>query len=164
VLLDGVQDPGNVGSILRSAGAAGIKQVWCSPGTAFCWSPKVLRAAMGAHFVLEIFENADLPRWCATPRCRCWPPAAMRPNACTTSSWPGPVAWMLGHEGQGVSDDVAEPRQPPRGRAARGPGRVAERGRLRGSVLFRAIAAISGAPAIDGNSRNGYPWVGQAES
>ena len=60
VLLDGVQDPGNVGSILRSAGAAGITQVFCSAGTAFCWSPKVLRAAMGAHFVLEIFENVDL--------------------------------------------------------------------------------------------------------
>ena len=55
VLLDGVQDPGNVGSILRSAAASGIKQVYCSPGTAFCWSPKVLRAAMGAHFVLDIF-------------------------------------------------------------------------------------------------------------
>ena len=60
VLLDGVQDPGNVGSILRSAAASGVKQVYCSAGTAFCWSPKVLRAAMGAHFVLEIFEGADL--------------------------------------------------------------------------------------------------------
>jgi TrmH family RNA methyltransferase len=60
VLLDGVQDPGNVGSILRSAAASGVKQVYCSPGTAFCWSPKVLRAAMGAHFVLDIFEHVEL--------------------------------------------------------------------------------------------------------
>ena len=60
VLLDNLQDPGNVGSILRSAAAAGVKQVYCSSGTAFCWSPKVLRAAMGAHFVLDIFEGVDL--------------------------------------------------------------------------------------------------------
>ena len=49
VLLDNVQDPGNVGSILRSAAAAGIGTIICSPGTAFSWSPKVLRAGMGAH-------------------------------------------------------------------------------------------------------------------
>ncbi|MGC8160026.1 TrmH family RNA methyltransferase, partial [Salmonella enterica] len=46
VLLDGLQDPGNLGSILRSAAAAGVKQVFCSAGTAAAWSPKVLRAGM----------------------------------------------------------------------------------------------------------------------
>jgi TrmH family RNA methyltransferase len=108
VLLDGVQDPGNVGSILRSAGAAGIKQVWCSPGTAFCWSPKVLRAAMGAHFVLEIFENADLP---ALVRGAQVPVLATSGYAADSLYDPaldlaGPVAWVLGHEGQGVSDEL----------------------------------------------------------
>lgn len=108
VLLDGVQDPGNVGSILRSAGAAGIRQVWCSPGTAFCWSPKVLRAAMGAHFVLEIFENADLP---ALVRSATVPVLATSGYAADSLYDPaldltGPVAWVLGHEGQGVSDEL----------------------------------------------------------
>src|SRR6478736_4971063 len=60
VLLDNLQDPGNLGSILRSAAAAGIKDIYCSKGTAFSWSPKVLRAGMGAHFWLNIVENADL--------------------------------------------------------------------------------------------------------
>lgn len=108
VLLDGVQDPGNVGSILRSAGAAGIGQVWCAPGTAFCWSPKVLRAAMGAHFVLEIFENVDLPALVRGARV---PVLATSGYAADSLYDPaldlsGPVAWVLGHEGQGVSDEL----------------------------------------------------------
>ncbi len=106
VLLDNVQDPGNVGSILRSAAAAGITQVYCSSGTAFCWSPKVLRAAMGAHFVLDIFEDVDLAE-------------LLRNSAITTLATSGyasarlydvdlrqPVAWLFGHEGQGVADDL----------------------------------------------------------
>jgi RNA methyltransferase, TrmH family len=60
LLLDQLQDPGNVGSILRSAAAAGIKKIFCSPSTVAAWSPKVLRAGMGAHFVVDIYENSDL--------------------------------------------------------------------------------------------------------
>ena len=106
VLLDGVQDPGNVGSILRSAGAAGITQVFCSAGTAFCWSPKVLRAAMGAHFVLEIFENVDLAALIDASNI---PVLAMSGYAKQTLyqvDLRGPVGWLLGHEGQGVADDL----------------------------------------------------------
>ena len=60
LLLEGIQDPGNVGTLLRSAAAAGASHVVLSPGCAFAWSPKVLRAAMGAHFALGIEEGADL--------------------------------------------------------------------------------------------------------
>jgi TrmH family RNA methyltransferase len=108
VLLDGVQDPGNVGSILRSAAAAGITQVFCSAGTAFCWSPKVLRAAMGAHFVLEIFENVDLA---ALVDGSSIPVLAMSGYAEQTLfdvDLRGPVAWLLGHEGQGVAAELME--------------------------------------------------------
>jgi TrmH family RNA methyltransferase len=63
VLLDDVQDPGNVGSILRSAAAAGVTLALLSKHCAFAWSPKVLRAAMGAHFHLGIAEDVDLPAW-----------------------------------------------------------------------------------------------------
>jgi len=63
LLLEGVQDPGNVGSMLRSAAAAGVAQVYLSRDCAFAWSPKVLRAAQGAHFHLAIHEDVDLAAW-----------------------------------------------------------------------------------------------------
>jgi TrmH family RNA methyltransferase len=106
VLLDGVQDPGIVGSILRSAGAAGIRQVWCIPGTAFCWSPKVLGAAMGAHCVLEIFENADLPALVRDAKVPVLATSGYAAECLYDVELSGPVAWVLGHEGQGVSDEL----------------------------------------------------------
>jgi TrmH family RNA methyltransferase len=60
VLLDSVQDAGNVGTILRSAAAAGVVDVLLGPGCAGAWTMKVLRAAQGAHFSLQIREQADL--------------------------------------------------------------------------------------------------------
>jgi len=68
VLLDDLQDPGNVGSILRSAAAAGVGQALLSKGCAFAWSPKVLRAGQGAHFCLDIYEDVELPAWAAAYR------------------------------------------------------------------------------------------------
>ena len=62
VFLDGVQDPGNAGTLLRSAAAAGVRHVAASPGTALLWAPKVLRAAMGAHFALSIYEDVAVDR------------------------------------------------------------------------------------------------------
>jgi len=59
VVLESVQDAGNVGSILRSAAAAGVPLALLTRGCAQAWSPKVLRAAMGAHFSLGILEHAD---------------------------------------------------------------------------------------------------------
>jgi TrmH family RNA methyltransferase len=106
VLLDNLQDPGNVGSILRSAAAAGITQVFCSAGTAFCWSPKVLRAAMGAHFVVQIHENVDLAaliRAAAVPVLATSGYATQRVYDIDLRQ---PVAWLFGHEGQGVADDL----------------------------------------------------------
>ncbi|HYE38986.1 MAG TPA: RNA methyltransferase [Ramlibacter sp.] len=106
VLLDNLQDPGNVGSILRSAAAAGVRQVFCAPGTAFCWSPKVLRAAMGAHFVLDIFENADLPALVRDAAIPVLATSGYAESRIYDVDLRGPVAWVLGHEGQGVSDDL----------------------------------------------------------
>ncbi|TFW18777.1 RNA methyltransferase [Massilia arenosa] len=106
VLLDNLQDPGNVGSILRSAAAAGITQVFCGPGTAFCWSPKVLRAAMGAHFVLDIFENVDLAALVQTARIPVLATSGYASQSLYATNLNQPVAWILGHEGQGVSDEL----------------------------------------------------------
>jgi len=66
VLLERLQDPGNLGSILRSTAAAGLRQVLLSPGSADAWSPRALRAAMGAHFALNIYENCQLEDFLAT--------------------------------------------------------------------------------------------------
>jgi TrmH family RNA methyltransferase len=106
VLLDNLQDPGNMGSILRSAAAAGIEFVLCSPGTAFTWSPKVLRAGMGAHFLLKIAENVDLA---AIIRSASVPVLATSSHARQTifeTNLTQPVAWLFGHEGQGVAEDL----------------------------------------------------------
>jgi TrmH family RNA methyltransferase len=61
LMLDGVQDPGNAGALLRVAAAAGIRNVLATPGTAALWAPKVLRGAQGAHFRLHIMEESAIP-------------------------------------------------------------------------------------------------------
>jgi RNA methyltransferase, TrmH family len=106
VLLDNLQDPGNVGSILRSAAAAGIKEVYCSGGTAFCWSPKVLRAAMGAHFVIDIHEGVDLAALIAGSSIAVLATSGYAEQRLYDVDLRQPVAWLLGHEGQGVADDL----------------------------------------------------------
>jgi TrmH family RNA methyltransferase len=108
VVLDRLQDPGNVGTVLRSAAALGVKQVLALKGSAALWSPKVLRAGMGAHFALQLHEAVA--------------PEALHVlveqglTLVATSSYaraelhrvtlPSPCAWVLGHEGQGVDADL----------------------------------------------------------
>lgn len=106
VLLDGVQDPGNVGTLLRTAAAAGVKQVLLSPGCATAWSPKVLRAGQGAHFVLAIHEEIDLAAFMADYRgitaVTCLDGAVSLYEA----KWQASLAWVFGAEGQGVRPEL----------------------------------------------------------
>lgn len=105
VILDRVQDAGNVGSILRSAAAFGFTQVLALKGTAALWSPKVLRAGMGAHFGLHLCEGLDEQAL-----------SGLSVPLLVTSSHQGaliqrqalpwPCAWALGHEGQGVCEGL----------------------------------------------------------
>jgi TrmH family RNA methyltransferase len=104
VLLDGLQDPGNLGSILRSAAAAGIRQVFCAAGTTAAWSPKVLRAGRGAHFVLDIFENADLLSLCQSSVIPVLATSSYAQQTIFQADLTQDVAWLFGHEGQGVGD------------------------------------------------------------
>jgi TrmH family RNA methyltransferase len=101
VYLDRVQDPGNVGSVLRTCAAVGVRRVLTSPGTAFCWSPKVLRAGMGAHFHLEIHEGVDA----AALRERV-AVAVHAADAAGDSLYRAdllaPSLWLFGNEGQGL--------------------------------------------------------------
>lgn len=106
VLLDNVQDPGNVGSILRSAAAAGIGIVCCGPGTAFAWSSKVLRAGMGAHFALTIHENVDLAASLRSAQIPAYATSSHASAGLYELQLHGEVAWLFGHEGRGVSDEL----------------------------------------------------------
>lgn len=106
VLLDQVQDPGNLGSILRSAAAAGIREIYCSAGTAQAWSPRVLRAGMGAHFLLRIFENADLAMLIRTSTLPVLATSSHATQTIYDADLRQPLAWLYGHEGQGVSESL----------------------------------------------------------
>lgn len=103
ILLDGVQDPGNVGTLLRTAAAAGIKQALLAPGCAAAWSPKVLRAGQGAHFALAIHEDADLAGFMADYRGTTAVTCLDGSTSLYEADWQGPLAWVFGAEGQGVS-------------------------------------------------------------
>jgi TrmH family RNA methyltransferase len=106
VLLDNLQDPGNMGSILRSAAAAGIQSVFCSKGTVFAWSPKVLRAGMGAHFVMDIFENVDLAPLLQASNLPVLATSSHAQKRIYDVDLRKPVAWLFGHEGQGISEEL----------------------------------------------------------
>jgi TrmH family RNA methyltransferase len=101
VVLDRLQDPGNVGTVLRSAAAFGFTQVIGLRGSAALWSPKVLRAGMGAHFALRLVEAAteealdglDLPLLASSSHAA---------QSIAGADLPWPCAWVFGHEGQGV--------------------------------------------------------------
>ena len=106
LLLDGLQDPGNLGSILRTAAAAGMPRVFCSRGTVSAWSPKVLRAGMGAHFVLEIIEDADLQALLKEASVPVYATSSHAPHTIYEADLMAPSAWLFGHEGQGVADGL----------------------------------------------------------
>jgi RNA methyltransferase, TrmH family len=103
VILDGVQDAGNVGSILRSAAAAGITRVFCAPGTAYAWSSKVLRSGMGAHFLLDIFEDVEAGDLLARLDAPVTITDSHGASAIYDCDLSGAVAWVFGNEGAGVS-------------------------------------------------------------
>ena len=104
VLLDRLQDPGNLGSILRSAAAAGVADVFCSPGTVHAWSPKVLRAGMGAHFLLRIAEEVDLAALTESSVVPVLATSSHAPMSIYDADLRGDVAWIFGHEGQGADE------------------------------------------------------------
>ena len=114
VILDAVQDAGNVGAILRSAAAAGVRHIVLGKGCAGAWTPRVLRAGQGAHFSLRIREGIELDTWLAER------PALAASSLATVAAMSSgavslfdldlragsPVAWLFGNEGAGLSPSL----------------------------------------------------------
>ena len=103
VMLEDLQDPGNLGSILRSCAAAGAGHVLLSKGSVHAWSPRVLRAAMGAHFMLSIHEGVDL-----VAAARAFPgtliaTAPHAPKSVFDTEMRGRIGFLFGNEGAGLS-------------------------------------------------------------
>jgi TrmH family RNA methyltransferase len=107
VVLDRLQDAGNVGSVLRSAAAFGVAQVIALKGCAALWAPKVLRAGMGAHFALRLIEAAE-PRDLDALRVPLVATSSHASQPIVTAALPSPCAWVFGHEGQGIAPSLLE--------------------------------------------------------
>jgi RNA methyltransferase, TrmH family len=106
LLLENIQDPGNVGSMLRSAAAAGCDAVFMSQGCADAWSPKVLRAAMGGHFLLEIHEDVDLLQFASVFPGEIFATALGAKTSIFASKLHGRIAFAMGNEGAGLSAEL----------------------------------------------------------
>ncbi|WP_180105998.1 MULTISPECIES: RNA methyltransferase [unclassified Acinetobacter] len=104
LILDNIQDPGNVGTLLRSAAAAGIEQVVCTKGSASLWSPRVLRAGMGAHFSLNTFENIALEDILTKFKIPVYATSSHQSENLYSKNLRKQCVWILGNEGQGVSE------------------------------------------------------------
>lgn len=107
LVLDGVQDPGNVGTLLRTAFALGSPGGILLSGTADPWNPKVLRGAMGATFRFPFASAADgeFAAWVATHGVTLWV-ASVEGKALQRARPAGPLAVVVGNEGAGVRDTV----------------------------------------------------------
>ena len=105
VLLENVQDPGNLGAILRTAAAAGANDVYMNKGCAEAWSPKVLRAAMGAHFLTTLYEEQNLGE-IAKHFAHTFATDLAAPTSLYEIDLRGRVAFLFGNEGAGLSPEL----------------------------------------------------------
>ena len=108
LILNDVQDSGNVGTLLRTAAAIGINNILCTTGTAQAWSPKTLRAGMGAQFALNIYEglsSADILEQVKVPL---FATSSHTDTVIYEHNLEAPLAWIMGHEGQGVCAELMQ--------------------------------------------------------
>lgn len=106
VMLEDIQDPGNVGSIVRSSAAAGVEEVYLSPHCVQAWSPRVLRAGMGAHFAVRIFEGVDLAALASRFGGPVYAAAGDGDTSLYEAVLTGRIAIIFGNEGAGISADL----------------------------------------------------------
>lgn len=108
LILNDVQDSGNVGTLLRTAAAVGIHKVLCTTATAQAWSPKTLRAGMGAQFALEIYEGLSSQNVLDYVRVPLLATSSHTDTLIYEHDLRAPVAWIMGHEGQGVCTELMQ--------------------------------------------------------
>lgn len=106
ILLDGIQDPGNLGGLLRTAAAAGATSACLAKGCADVWSPRSLRGGMGAQFILPIRERIDLEIALAGFRGAVIATSPRARQSIYDVDLSGPVAMIFGSEGRGLPEDV----------------------------------------------------------
>lgn len=109
LLLDEVQDPGNLGTIIRTADWFGVRHIYCSPGTADCYSPKVVQATMSAlaRVKLHYFDSKhDVCQWLQQAQCSVYGTFLDGRDIYHTPLRPNGIL-VMGNEGRGVSDEVA---------------------------------------------------------
>ncbi|HEY4552146.1 MAG TPA: RNA methyltransferase [Bacillaceae bacterium] len=110
LMLDGVQDPGNVGTMIRTADAAGMDAVILGEGTADLYNPKVIRSAQGSHFHLEV-EPGSLPEWivqCKDASIPVYGTALEKASPYKELEAPDAFALIVGNEGAGVAPAILE--------------------------------------------------------
>lgn len=108
LLLEDIQDPGNLGSMIRSAAAAGCDAVFLSQGCADAWSPRVLRAGMGGHFVLSLHEAASLVAVAAAFGGNVYAASLKARKSLYDCDLRESLAFAIGNEGAGLSQALVE--------------------------------------------------------
>ncbi|MBP2281566.1 TrmH family RNA methyltransferase [Psychrobacter sp. PL19] len=108
LILNDVQDSGNVGTLLRTAAAVGINTVLCTSATAQAWSPKTLRAGMGAQFALNIYEGLSSTEILDHVQVPLLATSSHTDTLIYEHDLRAPIAWIMGHEGQGVCADLMQ--------------------------------------------------------
>lgn len=108
IMLEAIQDPGNLGSILRSAVAAGVSDVFLSSDCADSWSSKTLRAGMGAHFSLRIHEHANLVQLARQYNGEIVATTLANATSVFLTDLVGPTVFVFGNEGSGLSREILE--------------------------------------------------------
>jgi len=108
LLLEDIQDPGNLGSLLRSAAGAGATLAVLSKGCADAWSPKALRGGQGAQFVLPLVLRTDLGGWIRSANMPVWALALDGGQSVFDLDLRGPAAWLVGNEGAGLSEEILQ--------------------------------------------------------
>ena len=108
LILNDVQDSGNVGTLLRTAAAIGINNILCTTGTAQAWSPKTLRAGMGAQFALNIYEGLSTTDVLEHVKVPLFATSSHTDSVIYEHNLEAPLAWIMGHEGQGVCAELMQ--------------------------------------------------------